>query len=243
MVEVPPGEFIMGDDGGAAEERPAHTVRVSAFCIDATEVTQKSFEALMGRNPAKFVGPDRPVERVSWYAAIQYCNARSLKEGLRPCYDLKTLACDFSADGYRLPTEAEWEYACRAGTRTRFSFGDDPGGLAACGWLKENAARTTHPVRQKPPNPWGLYDMHGNVAEWCNDFYGPGYGAAAEAVDPRGPASGTERVLRGGSWSSGAEACRSSARVRRGPRPGRRVLRLRGVRVPVRPPRQRTRVT
>ena len=219
MIEVPPGEFTMGETQGEADEQPAHAVRISAFWIDSSEVTQKSFEALMGRNPAKFIGPDRPVERVSWYAAIQYCNARSLKEGLRPCYDLKTLACDFSADGYRLPTEAEWEYACRAGTRTRYSFGDEPAGLAACGWSKENADKATHPVRQKAPNRWGLCDMHGNVAEWCNDFYTAGYAAAAEAgsADPRGPASGSERVLRGGSWSAGAGECRSSARASAAP--------------------------
>jgi formylglycine-generating enzyme required for sulfatase activity len=218
MVRLPAGEFVMGDDAGEPEERPAHTVRVSGFYIDTGEVTQKDYEALVGRNPSKFKGPDRPVDSVSWFAAVQYCNARSAKEGLKPSYDLRALACDFSADGYRLPTQAEWEYACRAGTRSRYSFGDDAAELAAYGWFKENSAKATHPGRGKAPNPWGLYDMCGNVMEWCNDFYAAGYGAAESvAVDPRGPAEGTKRVIRGGSWASDAASCRSSARAAEAP--------------------------
>ncbi|MCX5673829.1 MAG: formylglycine-generating enzyme family protein [Planctomycetota bacterium] len=216
MVLVPAGEFIMGDDRGEDDEKPARKVRISAFYMDTSEVTQAAFQALMGRNPSKFVGPDRPVERISWLGAVQFCNMRSLKEGLKACYDPKTLACDFAADGYRLPTEAEWEYACRAGTAARYSFGDDPAKLSAFAWLKVNAGGQTHPVRQKAPNPWGLYDVHGNVAEWCNDFYAERYvagGPPGAAVDPRGPASGDERVLRGGSWASDAGACRSAARA------------------------------
>ena len=216
MALLPAGEFLMGDAAGEDDEKPAHKVRVGAFYIDRSEVTQKAFQELMGRNPSKFVGPDRPVERVSWLGAVQFCNMRSLKEGLRPCYDPKTLACDFAADGYRLPTEAEWEYACRAGATTRYSFGNDVGQLSRYAWMKANADKATHPVREKGPNPWGLFDMHGNVAEWCNDFYAEGY-AAGDAQDPRGPASGKERVLRGGSWAASAEACRSSARAGEAP--------------------------
>ena len=212
MVLVPAGEFLMGDDRGDDDEKPAHRVRVSAFYMDTSEVTQASYGQLMGKNPAKFKRPDKPVERVGWHAAVRYSNARSLREGLTPCYDAQTLQCDFAADGYRLPTEAEWEYACRAGATTRYWFGNDPGKLAAHGWFKGNAAGTTNPVKRKKPNPWGLYDMHGNVAEWCNDFYGEGYGSQSEGEDPRGPTSGEERVLRGGSWKSTAEGCRSSAR-------------------------------
>jgi formylglycine-generating enzyme required for sulfatase activity len=170
MVRLPAGGFVMGSDSGDDDEKPPHPVRLSAFDIDVTEVTQESFEDLMGRNPSRFVGPDRPVDQVTWHDAIQYCNMRSLREGLAPCYDPDTLECDFDADGYRLPTEAEWEYACRAGTTTSWSFGDDPGQAAKHAWLKENAGDTTHPVRKKPANPWGLYDMHGNVAEWCNEY-------------------------------------------------------------------------
>ncbi len=212
MALIPAGEFVLGDDRGESDEKPAHRVRLAAFYMDVCEVTQASFQAILGRNPSKARGPDRPVERVSWYAAVQYCNMRSAREGFAPCYHLKTLACDFTADGYRLPTEAEWEYACRAGTATRWSFGDDPGGLARHGWFKACAQKTTHPVKQKRPNPWGLYDMHGNVAEWCNDYYAERYDPAAAAENPRGPAAGSERVLRGGSWMSGEDDCRSSAR-------------------------------
>ncbi len=213
MVLVPAGEFTMGDDGGEDDEQPAHRVRVAAFWMDVTEVTQASFQALMGRNPAKFAGPDKPVERISWHAAIQYCNMRSQRDGLTPCYDLKTLACDFAADGYRLPTEAEWEYACRAGTTTRWSFGDDSGKLKDHAWYKPNAAKKTHPVKSKRANPWGLYDMHGNVAEWCQDFYAERYSEGGDSVqDPRGPDTGEDRVLRGGSWAVDEDRCRCSAR-------------------------------
>ncbi len=212
MVLVPAGEFVMGDDRAEDDEKPAHRVRLSPFSIDVTEVTQESFERLMGRNPSQFTGADRPVDQVSWHDAVQYCNVRSLREGLSPCYDPETLQCDFDADGYRLPTEAEWEYACRAGTATSWSFGDDPGRAARHAWLKDNAKGTTHPVRRKPPNPWGLRDVHGNLAEWCNDYYRETDESAEEATDPRGPAEGENRVVRGGCWATGADRSRSSAR-------------------------------
>ena len=211
MVLIPAGEFTLGDDAGENDERPAHRVRLAAFYMDACEVSQASFKALLGRNPSKMQGLDRPVERISWFSAVQYCNMRSSREGFKPCYDLKTLACDFSADGYRLPTEAEWEYACRAGTTTSWSFGGNPGALAKHAWFKGCAEKTTHPVKQKQPNPWGLYDMHGNVAEWCNDYYADHYDPAA-AENPRGPTTGSKRVLRGGSWMSDEDDCRCAAR-------------------------------
>ena len=162
-------------------------------------------------------GADKPVERVSWLSAVQYCNMRSTREGFKPCYDLKTLKCDFAADGYRLPTEAEWEYACRAGSTARWSFGDDPSGLARHAWFKGNSNKATHAVRGKQANPWGLYDMLGNVAEWCNDFYGEQYYASSPEKDPHGPEAGEERVLRGGSWKSAEDGCRPAARQARRP--------------------------
>jgi formylglycine-generating enzyme required for sulfatase activity len=209
MARLPGGSFAMGSaDGG--DEGPVRTVAVSPFAIDVHEVTQRSFEQLMGRNPSKFVDPERPVERVSWLAAVKYCNMRSRREGFAPCYDEATLACDVAAGGYRLPTEAEWEYACRAGTTTPYGCGA-AAALGAAAWFKENAGAETHPVGQKRPNAWGLFDMHGNVSEWCNDRYAESYDAQ-ELHDPRGPAAGDERVLRGGSWQSSAERCRSAAR-------------------------------
>jgi formylglycine-generating enzyme required for sulfatase activity len=218
MALLPAGGFVMGDDTGDDDEKPAHKVQVSGFHMDTREVTQQAYESLMEKNPSKSKGSNQPVEQVDWYHAALYCNIRSLKEGLKPCYDPKTLACDFTANGYRLPTEAEWEYACRAGTQSRFSCGNDPAKLKSCAWFKANASQTPHPVGQKTPNPWGLFDMHGNVAEWCQDIYGESYYQSKEGTDPRGPATGSKRVLRGGSWRSGEDACRVSARNSETPR-------------------------
>lgn len=212
MALIPAGEFEMGDDKGDPDERPAHKVQVSACYMDTHEVTQKSYETLMQQNPSKSKGPDKPVEQVDWYHAVLFCNMRSLKEGLKPCYDSKTLACDYNANGYRLPTEAEWEYACRAGTRESYSFGNDAAKLKACAWFKANAGQTSHPVGQKSPNAWGLYDMHGNVAEWCQDFYSETFYSKSPGKDPRGPAGGDKCVLRGGSWRTSEDGCRSAAR-------------------------------
>ena len=147
--------------------------------------------------------------------AVAFCNARSQADGLKPCYDAATGKCDFSANGYRLPTEAEWEYACRGGTTGTYYFGDDPRGLATHAWFKDNADRTTHPVGQWPANPFGLLDMSGNVWQWCNDWYQVDYYASSPADNPRGPDQGEKKLLRGGGFQNKAEECTSAAQLRR----------------------------
>jgi formylglycine-generating enzyme required for sulfatase activity len=212
MILIRGGSFLMGSDRGHADERPVHRVWVDAFYMDRYEVTQEQYDQLVLGNPSHFKGPKNPVEQVSWPAAASYCNARSRAEGLEPCYDEKSAECDFQASGYRLPTEAEWEYACRAGTTTEYSFAPDSDALADHAWYDASSEGSTHPVGGKQPNPWGLYDMHGNVAEWCNDFYQPRYYRASPEKNPRGPAQSERCVLRGGAWSSGADDCRSAYR-------------------------------
>jgi sulfatase modifying factor 1 len=217
MVVIPAGSFEMGRRHGRDDEGPVHKVWVDTFLLDRHEVTQSEYEKL-GRieafpNPSHFKGPDLPVEQVTWPQAARFCNARSRLEGLKPCYNEDTGTCDFQANGYRLPTEAEWEYACRAGTDTDYSFGNDPRQLGGFAWFADNSGKKTHPVGQKKPNPWGLFDMHGNVAEWCNDVYDKHYYQASPGQNPRGPADGKEYVLRGGSWKSAAEAAQASYRL------------------------------
>jgi len=215
MVLAPAGSFLMGNEGGEPDEGPAHTVQVDAFLMDVREVTQRQFEGLMHKNPAHFKGPKRPVEQVSWADAAFYCNARSRAEGLTTCYDEETGACNFDADGYRLPTEAEWEYACRAAGAGEFACGNRPERLRDYAWFADNAGQTTRAVGTKKPNAWGLHDMHGNVLEWCNDVYEEGYYARAPGVNPRGPEEkpGAWFVLRGGAWDSSADACRAAYRA------------------------------
>jgi formylglycine-generating enzyme required for sulfatase activity len=217
MVLAPAGWFRMGSDSGKTDEAPVHKVWVDAFLMDVHEVTQEEYGRLILGNPSHFKGPDRPMEQISWPKAALYCNARSKAEGLAPCYDEDTGDCRPAAAGYRLPTEAEWEYACRAGAETPYSFGPDPARLKDHAWFAANSGGTTHPAAGKKPNAWGLFDMHGNVAEWCNDVYAADYYASAPQENPRGPAEGKRYVLRGGAWNSGAEACRSSYRVGENP--------------------------
>ncbi len=212
MVVIPGGFFDMGSRKGESDESPVHKVWVSSFWMDRFEVVQEQFKKYQISDPSHFKSPDRPLEQMNWTDAALYCNERSLAEGLEPCYDEETWQCSFQANGYRLPTEAEWEYACRAGTTTKYSFGNDARKLKTFTWYAANSAGKTHPVGQKKPNPWGLYDMHGNVAEWCNDFYSENYYRQSPEKNPKGTAKGKERVLRGGAWNSTPDSIRSSCR-------------------------------
>jgi len=215
MVLIPAGKFIMGDKDEV--DAPPHEVIVGAFLMDKYLVTQEQFQKVTGANPSRWRGDRNPVEQLRWSDALKFCNRRSELEGLQPCYELKTLACNFDATGYRLPTEAEWEYACRAGTTTAYFFGNSPAKLGTYAWFDRNSGGRPRPVGQKEPNPWGLYDMAGNVWEWCNDYYKVDYYLEAPRENPRGPRAGQNRVLRGGAWRFSADNCRSGYRYNENP--------------------------
>ncbi len=215
MVQLPGGWFTMGDEN-EVDAKP-HKVFVSSFYIDKYPVTQEEYQRVMGENPSRWKASKNPVEQVRWSDAVRYCNGRSRLDGLRPCYDLSTWECDFDANGYRLPTEAEWEYACRAGTKTTYFFGNDPSKLKNYAWFDENSATKPRPVGQKLPNPSGLYDMYGNVWEWCNDFYKVDYYQQGPQEDPKGPKTGDNKVVRGGAWKFSAQSCRSGYRYNEAP--------------------------
>ena len=223
MLHVPAGSFEMGSASGQADEGPVHRVWIGAFLMDKYEVTQDQFRRLEIPDPSHFKGPRRPVEHATFAEVVEFCNERSLADGLKPCYKLEASGrvshCDFGADGYRLPTEAEWEYACRAGTvGDRFFTGGAERNLQRYAWYAANAAKKTHPVGGKQPNAWGLHDMYGNVAEWCNDYYAPDYFKTSPEKNPRGPAGTRLMVVRGGAWNSSPDWCRSAARGGEDPR-------------------------
>ena len=215
FVTIPAGSFRMGSsltEGDTASERPVHSVVLPAFFMSAKEITQEQFVSVMGVNPSVHRGKSAfPVERVSWIDAARFCNRLSDAGGLSRCYDEKTWKCDFSKNGYRLPTEAEWEYACRATTTTEYHSGQTEGDLSRVGWYQGNCIKT-QAVGLKDPNAWGLYDMHGNVWELCNDWYDESYYGKSPEKFPVGPGMGTKRVLRGGSWTHPAHGCRAADR-------------------------------
>jgi formylglycine-generating enzyme required for sulfatase activity len=208
FVLIKPGQFIMGspkDEPGRYSGEIPHQVNLtSPFYMQTTEATQGQWKALMGRNPSsqKACGDNCPVEQVSWDDVQKFIQKLNQKEG---------------TDKYRLPTEAEWEYACRAGNATAFPNGNittfqcglDPN-LDAIGWYCGNSKNRVHPVAQKKPNAWGLHDMHGNVQEWCQDWFG--IYPYDEVTNPKGPPEGTYRVMRSGVWYSPARDCRSASR-------------------------------
>ncbi len=215
MVLIPSGRFMMGSDRGNKDEKPSHVVVLGPFYMDTFEVTQAEFEEVMGFNPsifisgtftggylkdgessedyAKYMGDNRPVERVSWHEAKDYCQSL----------------------GKRLPTEAEWEYAARAGSTTKYYWGDTMD--VAYAWSARNARSRSHLVGQKKPNAFGLYDMAGNVMEWVADWYDKIYYSTSPATNPKGPATGNRKALRGGSWYAHPNYSRSADRVANDP--------------------------
>jgi len=235
FVLITGGTFEMGSsdtEGWRSEDETLHTVNVSDFYMSMYEVTQAEYAEVMGNNPSSFSGDTLPVENVSWLDAVAYCNARSEREGLTPAYSIdgQTVTWDRSADGYRLPTEAEWEYACRAGTATPFNtetsisaeeanyYGHYPYEIEENYFSQGNLdtqpgeyRQTTVDVASFSPNDWGLYNMHGNVSEWVWDYYGA-Y-SLEEQSDPTGPETGTLRVYRGGGWNDFAKNMRSAYRA------------------------------
>ncbi|MBA7534421.1 Formylglycine-generating enzyme [subsurface metagenome] len=224
FVLVRGGTFKMGSTSGQDWEKPVHSVAVSSFHIGKYEVTQKEWREVMGNGvrqqrdkanpdwPLSGEGDNNPMYYVSWNEAVEYCNALSRKEGLTPCYSGSgnSIRCNFNANGYRLPTEAEWEYAAMGGNSIRgytYAGGNSVGSVA---WHDSNSGSKTHPAGQKQANELGLYDMSGNVWEWCWNWYGK-YSSGSR-TDPTGPSSGSYRIDRGGSWNYYSRYCRSANR-------------------------------
>lgn len=199
FVRIPAGSFLMGspsDEPGRHLTEVLHRVTIrDPFYLQSTEVTQAQWVAVMGSNPSEFEGGNQPVERVSWEDARAFIDQLNTREGV---------------DRYRLPTESEWEYAARAGGTEAFCYGGDAEDLGAYGWYRLNSGGRTHAVAGKLPNRWGLYDIHGNVWEWVQDWYGR-YPVAVVA-DPGGPSSGVVRVRRGCGWMSSVQSCRLASR-------------------------------
>lgn len=198
MVEIPAGEITLRDD----RKKQSWTVEIKPFLMTKYLVTQALYHEIIKERPSLFTGEENPVENVSWKDAILFCNKLSIKTGLKPCYTLDTsgdIIYDLKADGYRLASEAEWEYACKAGTNgIRYGQIDD------IAWYKKNSEQTTHKVGMKTPNAWGLYDMLGNVWEWCADIYD-------ETV------YGSYRIIRGGGWCDEERGCMATNRRRSHP--------------------------
>jgi formylglycine-generating enzyme required for sulfatase activity len=224
MILLSAGTFDMGctaaqqaDGNCLSRESPVHTVTLTHdFYMGETEVTQGEYQSVMGSNPSSFssCGSTCPVEDITWHEMAEYANALSVLDGLTECFTCTSGSCTtpnspYTCDGYRLPTEAEWEYVARAGTDYFYAGSDIIGDVA---WYTSNSSGATHPVAQKDPNDWGLYDMSGNVYEWTWDWYDSGYYSSSPSSDPEGPTSGSSRVRRGGGYGSNARYLRVSFR-------------------------------
>ncbi len=224
LVLISTGKFMMGspelDPLSKSDERPQHLVRIDKpFYLGIHEVTQGQYRAVTSDNPSHFKGSDHlPVEQVSWLEAVEFCNVLSKREKRAPFYRIKESEVTVvGGGGYRLPTEAEWEFACRSGSATVYPFGDQADTLREHAWYLNNSDDKTHPVGMKSANAWGIHDMLGNVCEWCGDRYsGTYYGSSPEA-DPSGPPSGSGRVNRGGALNSEPRDGRSAFRLKDAP--------------------------
>ncbi|MFH1985858.1 MAG: formylglycine-generating enzyme family protein [Pseudomonadota bacterium] len=219
FATLPTGTFVMGGDSVIEQadenESPKHRVTFERpFAVGMYAVTQAQWQEVMGGNPSRFIGNDHPVEMVSHGDACEFIARLNQRE---------------NTTAYALPTEAQWEYAARAGSQSTYCFGHDRSRLAEFAWYKKNSADATHPVGQLSPNDWGLFDMHGNVHEWCSDWFDRNYYAKAPSKDPAGPDKGLAKALRGGDWGSEDWYCRCAIRSlgspdRRSPRVGFRVV-------------------
>ena len=214
FISIPSGIFQMENNNGDRDETPIHSVNITPFNIGKYEVTQKEYIAVMGNNPSSFKGNNLPIENISWYDAVEYCNRLSVKEGLKPAYSGEgdAIICDFKVSGYRLPTEAEWEYAAGKEEKGIYPGSNDADTVA---WYNMNSDGNTHDVGKKVPNRMGLYDMSGNVAEWCWDWY-RGYDSENQNSTVSVQDSKT-RVVRGGGWGNSEWNLRISARNQHSP--------------------------
>jgi formylglycine-generating enzyme required for sulfatase activity len=222
MVFVKGGTFQMGSNDGYSNEKPVHSITVDDFLMGRYQVTQKEWTEVMGSNPSLFKGDYKPVESVSWYDAVEFCNKKSELEGLQKCYsgEGEDIACDFSKNGYRLPTEAEWEYAARGGNlangldlrngnKTYYKYSGS-NTIDDVAWYSCNSGNKTHPVGRKQANELGIYDMSGNVCEWCYDRYVPYYNDSY--IKQRSSLSSRTRINKGGAWIFDANNCRVAFR-------------------------------
>lgn len=220
MVLVKSGNFKMGNDSGSSDERPVHLVCLSSFYIGRYLVTQQLWQQVMGNNPSSYKGENLPVDNISWFDCISFCNKLSVLEGFEECYSINGDHVSILPDkhGYRLPTEAEWEYAARGGTNRNTFIYSGSNSLKEVGWYVENSnlgiksflPQKSHPVGSLKPNELGIYDMSGNVCEWCWDWYE--VYSYKISTNPSGPNNGSSRIYRGGRWSDSATKCRISYR-------------------------------